>query len=83
MPFFQVYDSDIRKLQWEKYIGNYCIGTKRYLLNEDLANLPVARQKISRWVLNGVYIVLRTGNSVFIVGTVQILHGVGLSQYMS
>ena len=51
MTVFQVYDFDLRKLQWEKYVDSYCIGTKIYLLNEDLANLPVARQQITRLVL--------------------------------
>ena len=56
-PRGQIYDFDISKLQWEKYIDSFCMGTKRYLLNEDLANLPVARRQITRWVLNGtIYI---------------------------
>ncbi|XP_076450898.1 fatty acyl-CoA reductase 1-like [Babylonia areolata] len=34
---------DPRPLHWPTYVENYCLGTKKYLLNEDLAGLPAAR----------------------------------------
>ena len=39
---------DIRDLNWDTYVTNFCIGTKCYLMKEDLANLPSARKKIKR-----------------------------------
>ncbi|EDV19879.1 uncharacterized protein TRIADDRAFT_32834 [Trichoplax adhaerens] len=39
---------DFTELNWESYISNYCIGIKRYLMNEDLSNLPQAKKKMAR-----------------------------------
>ncbi len=43
-----VFGFDIRQLDWEKYIKVFCMGTKWYLLNEDVANLPEARKRLRR-----------------------------------
>jgi len=40
---------DIRDLNWDQYIKDYCMGTKQYLFNEDLTNIPIARRQIKRW----------------------------------
>lgn len=45
----QEFDFDIRTLNWDQYIHDFCMGTKQYLFNEDLTNLPVARRQIKRW----------------------------------
>ena len=45
----QTFDFDIRKMNWQIYIKRYCLGLKQYLLHEDLADLPKARQNIKRW----------------------------------
>jgi fatty acyl-CoA reductase len=42
------FDFDIRKMDWQVYIDRYILGVKRYLLHEDLADLPKARQNIKR-----------------------------------
>ncbi|XP_032077718.1 fatty acyl-CoA reductase 2-like [Thamnophis elegans] len=39
---------DICQLTWSEYMKDYCLGTKKYLLNEDMAGLPAARQHIRR-----------------------------------
>ncbi|XP_022082827.1 fatty acyl-CoA reductase 1-like isoform X2 [Acanthaster planci] len=54
---------DVRPLDWEAYIETYCIGTKRYVLNEDLNSLHIARRNIRtlrniRWMFNTVLLVL-------------------------
>ncbi|XP_072047435.1 fatty acyl-CoA reductase 1-like [Amphiura filiformis] len=53
---------DIRPLNWKEYLETYCIGTKQYVLNEDLAALPAAKRHIMklrniRWVFNTVVLV--------------------------
>lgn len=45
----KVFNFDIRDLSWKQYINVFCMGTKQYLLNEDVANLPIARKQIKRW----------------------------------
>ena len=45
----QEFDFDIRTLNWDQYIHDFCMGTKQYLFKEDLTNLPVARRQIKRW----------------------------------
>ncbi|XP_038052736.1 fatty acyl-CoA reductase 1-like isoform X2 [Patiria miniata] len=54
---------DVRPLHWESYIEAYCIGTKRFVLNEDINSLHVARRNIKilrniRWTFNTVLLVL-------------------------
>ena len=44
----QEFPFDVTEINWDTYISNYCIGIKRYLMNEDLSNLPQARKKIAR-----------------------------------
>ncbi|XP_076450896.1 fatty acyl-CoA reductase 1-like isoform X2 [Babylonia areolata] len=46
---------DPRPLHWPTYVENYCLGTKKYLLNEDLAGLPAAKAHL-RWLRNIRYI---------------------------
>lgn len=41
---------DLCTIDWEKYIKDFCMGTKLYLLNEEKANLPLARKRLRRYV---------------------------------
>lgn len=50
-------------LHWPTYIENYCLGAKKYVLNEDLSGLPAARAhirklRIIRYVFNSVVAVI-------------------------
>jgi fatty acyl-CoA reductase len=50
---------DPRGIHWPTYIENYLIGTKKYLLNEDLHGVPAAKQHLKtlrniRWTTNMV-----------------------------
>lgn len=44
----KVFNLDLRQLHWDQYLETYCLGTKKFLLNEDLAGLPAARQHLNR-----------------------------------
>ncbi|KPP62270.1 fatty acyl-CoA reductase 1-like [Scleropages formosus] len=44
----QVFNFDVCQFNWPEYLENYCMGTKKYILNEDLADLPVARQHLRK-----------------------------------
>ncbi|KAK3102570.1 hypothetical protein FSP39_012259 [Pinctada imbricata] len=39
---------DPRGLHWPTYLENYCLGTKKYLLNEDLSGLPAAKAHLRK-----------------------------------
>ncbi|XP_063165445.1 fatty acyl-CoA reductase 2 [Candoia aspera] len=39
---------DICQLTWSEYIQNYCLGIKKYLLNEDMAGIPAAKQHLRK-----------------------------------
>jgi alcohol-forming fatty acyl-CoA reductase len=59
----QVYYVDPRGIHWPTYIENYLIGTKKYLLNEDLHGVPAAKQHLKnlrniRWCANIIISVL-------------------------
>lgn len=44
----KMFNFDVRQLHWPEYIENYCMGTKKYLLNEDMSGLPAARQHLKK-----------------------------------
>lgn len=44
----QTFNFDVRQLNWPEYIENYCIGTKKYVLNEDMSDIPAARQHLRK-----------------------------------
>ncbi|CAF0894468.1 unnamed protein product [Adineta ricciae] len=54
---------DIRALHWPTYIESYLIGTKRYVLNEDINSLNGAHKHLNnlrniRWTFNTIVLVL-------------------------
>lgn len=44
----QVFYVDPRSLHWPSYVENYCLGTKKYILKEDLSGLPAARAHLRK-----------------------------------
>jgi hypothetical protein len=44
----QVFYVDPRGLHWPTYVENYCLGTKKYILKEDLSGLPAARAHLRK-----------------------------------
>jgi len=44
----QIFYFDVEKLDWNVYFNRYVIGLKKFLLKEDLANLPLAQSRIRR-----------------------------------
>ncbi|XP_077565947.1 fatty acyl-CoA reductase 1 [Stigmatopora nigra] len=58
----KTFNFDVRQLNWPEYIENYCIGTKKYVLNEDMSDIPAARQHLRklrniRYAFNTVLVV--------------------------
>uniref|UniRef100_A0A8C4WUK2 Fatty acyl-CoA reductase n=1 Tax=Eptatretus burgeri TaxID=7764 RepID=A0A8C4WUK2_EPTBU len=59
----KIFNFDIHQLNWPEYIENYCMGTKMYLLNEEMSGLPAARNHLKklrniRYVYNTLLIVI-------------------------
>uniref|UniRef100_A0A8D0BLD0 Fatty acyl-CoA reductase n=1 Tax=Salvator merianae TaxID=96440 RepID=A0A8D0BLD0_SALMN len=44
----KVFCFDVRQLHWSEYIENFCLGTKKYVLNEDMAGIPAAKQHLRK-----------------------------------
>ncbi|XP_042651073.1 fatty acyl-CoA reductase 2 isoform X2 [Tyto alba] len=44
----KLYNFDVRQLHWSEYIESYCLGAKKYLLNEDMAGIPAAKQHLRK-----------------------------------
>ncbi|XP_029010132.1 fatty acyl-CoA reductase 1 isoform X2 [Betta splendens] len=44
----KVFNFDVRQLHWPEYMESYCMGTKKYVLNEELSGLPAARKHLTR-----------------------------------
>jgi fatty acyl-CoA reductase len=54
---------DPRTLHWPTYMQNYCLGTKKFILKEDLSGLPAARARLRmlrniRYIFNTVLLVV-------------------------
>jgi len=54
---------DVRALHWPTYVESFLIGTKRYVLNEDINSLTGAQRHLNnlrniRWFFNTVILVL-------------------------
>ncbi len=46
--YLQVFNFDVRQLHWAEYMESYCMGTKKYVLNEDVSGLPAARKHLNK-----------------------------------
>ncbi|KAJ7391036.1 Fatty acyl-CoA reductase 2 [Desmophyllum pertusum] len=44
----ETFNFDVEKMDWDTYLVRFVLGLKKYLLKEDLANLPVAQSRIRR-----------------------------------
>ncbi|MGH0176797.1 UNVERIFIED_CONTAM: hypothetical protein FKN15_075205 [Acipenser sinensis] len=59
----KVFNFDVRQLHWAEYMENYCMGTKKYVLNEELSGLPAARKHLNklrniRYAFNTILVVM-------------------------
>ncbi|XP_072290870.1 fatty acyl-CoA reductase 1 isoform X2 [Eucyclogobius newberryi] len=59
----KMFNFDVRQLHWAEYMESYCMGTKKYVLNEELSGLPAARKHLNklrniRYTFNTVLVVL-------------------------
>ncbi|KAM9502517.1 fatty acyl-CoA reductase 1-like isoform 2-T2 [Salvelinus alpinus] len=58
----RMFNFDVRQLNWAEYMENYCMGTKKYVLNEAESGLPAARKHLNklrniRYTFNTVLVV--------------------------
>ncbi|KFU87070.1 Fatty acyl-CoA reductase 1 [Chaetura pelagica] len=58
-----MFNFDVRQLHWAEYMENYCMGTKKYVLNEEMSGLPAARKHLNklrniRYGFNTVLVIL-------------------------
>lgn len=44
----QLFNFDIRQLNWDSYLFDYVMGIKRYILKDDLGKLQAARANLTR-----------------------------------
>ncbi|XP_030586726.1 fatty acyl-CoA reductase 1 isoform X1 [Archocentrus centrarchus] len=59
----KIFNFDVRQLHWAEYMESYCMGTKKYVLNEELSGLPAARKHLNklrniRYTFNTILVVL-------------------------
>ncbi|NXO00099.1 FACR1 reductase, partial [Rhinopomastus cyanomelas] len=43
-----VFNFDVRQLHWAEYMENYCMGMKKYVLNEEMSGIPAARKHLNK-----------------------------------
>ncbi|ESO97369.1 hypothetical protein LOTGIDRAFT_214222 [Lottia gigantea] len=44
----ETFDFDVKKVVWSKYMENYCLGAKQFVLKEDPEQLPRARRALQK-----------------------------------
>lgn len=44
----KIFNVDVRELNWKNYIEQYCLGTKKYLLKEDMSKMGQCRRQLSK-----------------------------------
>jgi fatty acyl-CoA reductase len=44
----QIFNLDVRELNWKSYLEQYCLGTKKYLLKEDMSKMSSCRRQLSK-----------------------------------
>lgn len=49
-----MFNFDVRQLHWAEYMESYCMGTKKYVLNEELSGLPAARKHLNKYEHTGI-----------------------------
>lgn len=45
----ETFDFDIGRVSWPSYFGTYFLGVRKYIFKEDLASVPAAKRKLSRY----------------------------------
>lgn len=43
-----LFPSDVTLLKWDKYVGEYMVGIRKYVLKDSMDSLPVAKQKLQK-----------------------------------
>ena len=46
---------DPRSLHWPDYIENHILGTKLYVMNEEMSGVPAARAHLTKYVYMILY----------------------------
>ena len=44
-----IFNFDVRSIDWKQYLDNYVSGTRQFILKEDPSSLPVARTRLIRY----------------------------------
>ncbi|XP_049639782.1 fatty acyl-CoA reductase 2-like [Suncus etruscus] len=44
----QVFNFDVRQLNWQEYFKNYIVGVKKYVLKEDMSGIPKAKEHLKK-----------------------------------
>ena len=44
----KMFNIDVRHIDWKLYIEHYCLGTKKYLLKEDMSKMAKCRRELTK-----------------------------------
>ena len=47
----QIFNFDISDINWKTYIEEYCLGTKKFLMKEDMSNINACRRNLKRYLI--------------------------------
>jgi fatty acyl-CoA reductase len=44
----KLFNIDVRDIDWQVYIEHYCLGTKKFLLKEDMSKMEKCRRELAK-----------------------------------
>lgn len=45
----KIFYFDVREIEWKKYFDVYVLGTRRFILKDDISTLSIARRNLGRY----------------------------------
>jgi len=44
----KTFNFNVKDINWQSYIGQYCLGIRKYVMKDDLSTLPAARKHVRK-----------------------------------
>lgn len=61
----EIFNFDVRQIDWESYIDTYACGVRQHLLRDDMSTLSAAKKNLKRLVLRLGHIRFSARNTCF------------------
>jgi len=59
---------DVREIDWHKYVTNYVLGARHYILKDDISTVPIAKRNLNRLYWAHQLLLLTLAGVIFFIG---------------